>query len=94
MSVHVASLVALLRSTHRWWTRAELGEQFGWTDREVRAVVAAAGAEVVKGQRGFCHVEHATTEEITHAANQSESQGKRMLDYSLALRRRAHQAIA
>ncbi len=94
VEVHAAALVALLQTTHRWWTRAELVEHFGWSERDVRYVVAEAGADIVKGQKGFCHVEHATPEEIKHASNQSVAQGKLMIRYGIGLRRRAHQAIA
>lgn len=96
---NVRWLVEILRA-RGWMTRkmildvANSSGAAAYRERWVRALVNAAGADIVKGQSGFNHVENCTIDEITHAANQSESQAKLMLEYSIALRRRAHQRVA
>lgn len=94
---NVAWLIRTLQQ-HGWMTRKDLLRHINWpaTDRNlrwVRALAEAAGAEVVKGQSGFNHVSNCTPEEISHAANQQIAQGKLMIKYGIALKRRAHQEI-
>jgi hypothetical protein len=94
---NVRWLVELLRA-RGWLTRKDILEEAklgggDYHERWVRALVHAAAAEIVKGQRGFNHFSNCTVEEITRAADQSISQGKLMVHYGIALRRRAHQRI-
>ena len=91
---NVKWLVALLRA-RGWMTRKMILAEArkadtAYSERWVRALVQAAGAEVVKGQDGFNHFENCKLDDITHAANQSISQGKLMIQYGVALRRRVH----
>lgn len=95
---NVRWLVGLLQE-RGWMTRKEILAEAGragghYSERWVRALVQAAGTEIVKGQEGFNHVDNVTIEQGNHAANQSENQGKLMIEYALGLRRRMHQRIA
>jgi hypothetical protein len=81
-----------------WQTRRQLCAvlELPGTDsnlRRIRALVEAAGADVVKGQHGFNFVDNVTIEDLNHAAVQSIAQGKCMLRYGIALRRRAHAKV-
>lgn len=94
---NVRWLVGLLRQ-RGWMTRQEILREAGRTggrynERWVRALVNAAGPEIVKGQAGFNHVANCKIEEINHAARQSISQGKLMVRYGIALLRLAHGKI-
>lgn len=81
-----------------WMTRKEILRYAGFpvtahNERWVRALVEAAGPDIVKGQQGFNHISRCKFDEITHAANQAISQGRLMVHYGIALRRRAHALV-
>jgi len=80
--------VALLKD--RWLTRKALTQLTGKSEREIRALAEAAGPAIVRGPKGFTHFDHATLDEIQQAADISAAQGKKMLRYSIRLKRRAH----
>ena len=90
---HVDELLRLLR-VNGWLTRRQLGPLTGWAERSIRSVAEQAGTEVVRGPRGFNVVERCSLDEIEHCAAIAESQGKKMVEYALALRRRAHARLA
>lgn len=85
----VAGLVRTLED-RGWLTRRELADLLGWTERKIRAVAEAAGAKVVRGPRGFASVNRAGLDDVLHCARIAESQGRKMIDYAAALRRRCH----
>lgn len=89
----IASLMQLLR-TYGWLTRKALTTQLGWAERRIRAVAEAAGADVVRGPRGFNLFDNCSLDEINHCAAIAEGQGKKMVEYAVALRRRAHARIS
>lgn len=81
-----------------WMTRKEILRYAGFAvtphnERWVRALVEAAGADIVKGQQGFNHISNCKFDEITHAANQAISQGRLMVHYGIKLRKRAHALV-
>lgn len=95
---NVKWLVELLKA-RGWMTRqmilAEAGRTGGkYSERWVRALVNAAGSQIVKGQEGFNHVDNVTIDEGNHAANQSISQGKKMIRYGIEVRKAMHARIA
>lgn len=90
---HVEELLRLLR-TNGWLTRRQIKALVGWAERTTRAVAEAAGAEVVRGPRGFNVIEKCSLDEIEHCAGIAESQGKKMVAYALALRKRGHERLA
>ncbi len=90
---HVDELLRLLRC-YGWLTRRKLGPLTGWKERTIRGVAEQAGAEIVRGPRGFNAIEKCSLDEIEHCAAIAESQGKKMVEYALALRRRAHARLA
>jgi uncharacterized damage-inducible protein DinB len=73
-----------------WSTRRELVHITGKSERDIRALAEAAGPEIVRGPKGFNHFESATLDEIHQAADIAAAQGKKMLRYSIRLKRRAH----
>lgn len=92
---HVAQLLAIL-ATHGWQTRKQLVERTGWSEREVRAVVELAGSQVVRGQSGFKLTSQITRDDLpiaVQAAQAAISQGKKMIRYGLALRRRIREVV-
>lgn len=55
--------------------------------------LAAETVWVIGGQKGYRHVQHASTEEINHAASRLESAAKVMADRAGAIRSNAHRII-
>lgn len=93
----IAELLTLL-TDRGWLTRRQLHELTGWNDREVRAIAEAAfmatgRPQIVRGPLGFCAFDRATDDQVHHASDIAVSQGKKMIRYGLALRRRLHQRI-
>jgi hypothetical protein len=88
-------LSSLLLAKRGWLTAAEIIAASGseLNDRAVRALASLASPDVISGQRGYRHIQHATAEEINHAAAWLESQGAAMIDRACAIRRRAHQLV-
>lgn len=83
-------------STHGWQTRRDLVAGLGWTERKVRIVAELMGANIVRGQAGFKLTTQLTREDLgsaVQAADAALSQGKRMIRYGLALKRKLHQAV-
>jgi len=89
----VQRLVALLHQ-YDHLTRRQLCQLTGWTERDVRALAEAAGDDVVRGQAGFSMFYKSTADEILVAAEIAISQGKKMIRYGVALKRRLHTRIA
>jgi len=52
--------------------------------------LASASSEIISGQKGYKHVNHATAEEVNHSANWLISQGKLMIKRGIGQRRYAH----
>ncbi|MBK8255601.1 MAG: hypothetical protein IPK82_23425 [Polyangiaceae bacterium] len=84
----------LLQGAHCWLTAKDIAQtSMGRVgDRDLRAL-ASASAWIISGQKGYKHVAHATTEEITHASNWLVSQGKLMIKRGLRIKRNAHRRI-
>jgi hypothetical protein len=80
-----------------WMMAREILEEMALpvTDSEKRWLrrLAEDTADVISGQRGYCHIRDARSEEIEHAANWLTSQGKLMIRRALRMRRRAHQLV-
>lgn len=92
----VATFRAFLLS-HGWQTRRQLCEALGWTERTIREVAEACGADVVRGQLGFKLTDQLTREDLTVALKASDAamaQGRKQFRYGVALRRRIHRLIA
>lgn len=87
-----------LLAVHGHLTRKEIAERTGWTERQVRMLAEAAGAEVVRGQNGFQLTAVALAErrvdEVLAAKEAAISQGKKMIAYGIALGRRIHAKVA
>lgn len=90
---HVEELLQLLH-TYGWLTRRALKQIEGWSERTTRAIAEAAGDRVVRGPRGFNAFEKCSLDEIEHCAAIAEGQGNKMINYALALRKRAHRRLA
>lgn len=92
----VARLLSHLRECSGWQTAKQLSAALGFRDRKIRQLAEKSGGEVVSapGSSGYKHITRCTGEEISHAADQLRSQGRRMLERSIRLRRAAHNIIA
>lgn len=91
----VARLVEFLRMRPDWHKAKEIAAALGLPDRKVRQLAENSAGQIVSapGSPGYRHLSHCTADEISHAANQLHSQGKRMIDRSIRLRRAAHGAL-
>lgn len=79
-----------------WQTRSQLSEHFGWSERYIRDLAEALGPEIVRGQAGFKLTSQLTRDELPLGQQASDafiSQGKKMLRYGLALRRKLHEKL-
>ncbi len=93
--VEVAELRAWLL-THGWQTRRQLVEGLAWSERKIREVAEAMGADIVRGQHGFKLTEQLTREDLQaakQAADAAISQGHKQQAYGLALLRKIHQLV-
>jgi hypothetical protein len=90
----VALLDAWLANNAGWHTAAEIGRDFGCTDRQVRAM-AQLSDNIISGpgSPGYMHISHANLDDVTHTCNALESQGKLMVERAIRRRRRAHQLL-
>ena len=93
----VRELEALLASAGGWLYAREVLARLGRPvtedgKREIRAI-AAECPRILSGQRGYCHLRHATPEEIHHAKQWLISQGKQMISRGIAIARAAHAAV-
>lgn len=89
---YVVELERLLRERGDWMLRREIEALKGWGEKKIRDL-ASASDNIISGQLGYKHTEHATIEELDHCSNWIESQGKRMVERAQRLRRRAHQLV-
>ena len=76
--------------TNSHWVTARVLENYGYTDRELRAIAEASNGRIISGQRGYALMSECTPEEIDRAASWLESQAKKMLARATAIRRRFH----
>jgi len=82
-----------LLHTYGWLKREQIVKLTGWSERTVRALAEAMGADVVRGQAGFKLTADLADEEIglgLQAARVRIAQGQHELRYGLALLRRLH----
>jgi hypothetical protein len=82
-----------------WQTRKQICQALGWTERKVRDVAESLGADIIRGQSGFKLTAQVNSHDPTdlaralQAADAARSQARRMLRYSLNLRRRLHALV-
>ena len=90
----VAWLERLLHGAHCWMTAGDILLSVNYVksddNRRWLRELASASAWILSGQKGYKHIEHASAEEINHAANWLESQAKKMADRAGAIRHNAH----
>src|SRR5579859_2801158 len=60
------------------------------TQKRIIRKLANASEWIIQGQFGYKHLEHATAEEVNHAANALESQAKAMGERAARIRRNGH----
>ena len=90
-------LETALKANPAWQTAADLLASVGRVGEDHRRwlrQLASASEWIISGQRGYKHIDHATLDEINHAANWLESQAKKMSDRACTLRRNSHRKIA
>lgn len=83
-----------LQASGKWWTAAQLSAQVQGrlNERDLRAL-ASASEWILSGQQGYKHLDHATAEEIDHAAGWLERQAKKMGERAGRLRAAGHKRI-
>lgn len=87
-----------LRDNPGWHHAAAICRAAGQIDNEdgkrhIRRL-ASESPQVLSGQRGYCHLDHADVEEMSHAANWLEHQAKIMGDRAARIRRASHARLA
>jgi hypothetical protein len=92
-------LVNLLDHHGGWLSAADCCKLFQRTPnenskREIRKMVEKSNGWIISGQKGYCHLCHASAEEANHAENWIEHQAKLMGDKVRAIRRNRHQLAA
>lgn len=89
-----AWLENLLRDAGCWMTAGDIVlSTHGQTNERHLRELASASDWLISGQKGYLHLEHASAEEIAHAANWLESQAKKMGERAGKIRRNAHRRI-
>jgi hypothetical protein len=88
-----APLVDLLRAHGGWLSAKAIAAALGVSDREVRAMAAASGGEVISGQMGYRLTRSASLDEIRHASAWLRSQAREMLRRSIAIQKVAHASV-
>lgn len=100
--VDATDVAALLSSlVGQGWVKArDLAHRLEWftgsgapDDRRIREAASKAESEVISGQKGYQLTAESTVEEINHAANWMESQGKEMVRRALGYRLKGHRGI-
>lgn len=91
---NVTWLEELLRGAKTWMTAKDISLTSGGRvgDRDIRAL-ASASEWIISGQKGYLHLEHASAEDVAHAANWLISQGKLMIQRGCRIRKNAHRRI-
>lgn len=95
----VLEFIRILEQQTIWLTAYQLLPILGLavTDsnkRHLRAWANASGGKILSGQSGYRHIDHATVEEVAHAANWLEHQAREMGDRARAIRRCASKRLA
>lgn len=79
-----------------WQTRRQIAMGLNWSERKIRQVAEAMGADVVRGQNGFKLTEQIQRDDLSaavQAADAAISQGKMMISYGFRLRKLLHRAV-
>ena len=80
-----------------WVLARTLCQQAGWPfDEEHQRYLRAAASEcprIISGNKGYCHEDHASVEEISHCAARLLSQVREMAQRVVRLRRSAHRRL-
>jgi hypothetical protein len=79
-----------------WRTREQICEALGWSERHLRQVAESFGPDIIRSQAGFKLTDQATRDDVPLALQSCDSflsQGKRMIRYSMALRKKLHALI-
>src|SRR3990167_7819868 len=79
-------------SCHGWRTSRWLLSHYAFgSDRRLRALAAASQGRIISGQRGYARTDHASVEDVQHAADWLSHQGHAMIRRSIEIRRAMHQ---
>jgi hypothetical protein len=79
-----------------WLSREHLCARLTWSERKLRRVAEALGAEIIRGQPGFKLTELITRDDlpaVQQAIDHFESQGKKMITVALGWRKKLHAII-
>ncbi|NOS72026.1 MAG: hypothetical protein HOP33_19125 [Verrucomicrobia bacterium] len=90
---NVRELEQMLFEYQGWMSSSLIGSKTGWNSDKVNNL-ARVSADIISGQLGYKHIQHATAAEQAHYANGLTSRirelGKRLVRY----RKRAHQLLS
>lgn len=84
----------MLRGAGCWLTAKDINlSTHGKAPERTLRDLASTTDQIISGQKGYKHIEHATAEEIDHAKNWLISQGKKMIKRGIAIGRAGHRRI-
>jgi hypothetical protein len=90
----VAWIETYLRNNKGWHNANELlvsiGRPATENNRRWLRKPVSMSKWIISGQKGYKHMEHSTAEELDHAANWLESEGKELFERALSIRANAH----
>lgn len=95
-SLDCQTLMSHLNFHKTFRTRKQICEALFWTDRRLRDVAEQLGSDIIRCQAGFKLVAHFSRDDaplVLQACDAFESQARKNLSYSTALRRRLHALI-
>jgi hypothetical protein len=76
-----------------WVRRRDLAPVIGLDERKIRELAEQSAGVIVSGNRGYCLFSECTVDDLSHAANRLESQGRKMIRRAIAIRNRAHKSL-
>lgn len=93
----VAWFEKLLLGAKCWMTASDIllsvGREVDDSGKRWLKSLCAETVQVIGGQKGYRHVDHASDEEVSHAASRLESAAKVMSERACAIRSYRHQRI-
>lgn len=76
-----------------WVSARHISAGTAWGDRVIRGIASDSKGLIISGQKGYCRIDEATPAEIDHAANWLQSQGSRMIQRAIDIRKQAASLI-
>ena len=94
----IAGLENFLLANPGWWSSSRLLAARGivpdQNNRKELTHIAEWCDRIISGQEGYCHINHASADEIKHFLNGLDSRSRKLAERRLRVSKAAHQKIA